>query len=261
VKRTIVALALLTVGLALGAASCATRGASGSAVAAKKINALIITGADPAHAWKENAETIKGFLDRSGRFDTELVEGCNILTSAAELSKFDVLLLLGAFQERRGGAITNEAKRNLLDFVNNGKGFYAQHLASSSWESWDDFAKMCGRRWVIGTSGHGQRTPFEVKLTDSTHPITRGLENFTIDDECYAKFGIFRDVRVLATGYSSNFSQVDEPMLMASQFGKGRVVINNLGHDRKALENPGTVALILRGVEWAATGRVAAAAR
>ena len=40
------------------------------------------------------------------------------------------------------------------------------------------------------------------------------------------------------------------------QHGKGRVVHNAYGHDRKALMTPNVQKLIARGVEWAATGKV-----
>lgn len=43
-------------------------------------------------------------------------------------------------------------------------------------------------------------------------------------------------------------------MLMASNYGKGRVVINNLGHDAKAIKTPEVSVLLARAVEWAATG-------
>jgi type 1 glutamine amidotransferase len=39
-------------------------------------------------------------------------------------------------------------------------------------------------------------------------------------------------------------------------YGKGRVVQNAFGHDRKALMTPNVQTIITRGVEWAATGKV-----
>ena len=44
---------------------------------------------------------------------------------------------------------------------------------------------------------------------------------------------------------------------MTSQYGKGRSVHNAFGHDRKAIMTPEVQKLIVRGVEWAATGTVA----
>jgi len=229
----------------------------------KKLNAIILTGYDPAHSWKRNSAEIKAILEATHKFSVDVMEDYKILSSAADLAKYDVLILNGAFYDKPGKGkepqpvfvIEDQAKKNLLDFVNNGKGFYAQHLASVSWDSWDDFAKMEGQRWVRGKSGHASREPFEVKITNPEHPITRGLNNFTTDDECYARFGIFSEVDILATGFSK-MSNVDEPMLMAHSYGKGHVVISTLGHDVKAMLTPETRIIIARGVEWAATGGV-----
>ena len=43
--------------------------------------------------------------------------------------------------------------------------------------------------------------------------------------------------------------------MWVASYGKGRVVENVLGHDVAAMkESPGFQALLIRGVEWAATG-------
>jgi uncharacterized protein len=220
------------------------------------IKALLITGADPAHAWKANANLVRDILQRAGKFDATVVTNYSLLDSAADLGRYDVIVLLGAFQEKNGFNLGEQARKNLIGFVTSGKGFYAQHLASSSWESWDEFSKLCGRRWVNGKSGHPRREPFEVKFTKTEHPITRGLQNFTQDDECYGRLGVFRELAILAEGRSPQTAEKDEPILMASEYGKGRVVINNLGHDSKAMAAPEARTLITRSVEWAATGKV-----
>ncbi len=221
-----------------------------------KLNAIIITGADPAHQWKSNAETAREILTATGKFDATIVTNYQILDSAVELGKFNVIVLIGAFQEKKGFTISEVAQKNLLDFVNNGKGFYAQHLASSSWQEWGEFSKLCGRRWINGKSGHPKREPFEVKIINPEHPITKGVPSFTADDECYGGFGTFRDVTILATGHSPATSTDHVPLIMVSEYGKGRVVINNLGHDRKSQAGPEFRTIVARSVEWAATGKV-----
>ena len=221
-----------------------------------KFKTLIITGADPAHQWKTSAATAKEILAKTGKFESDIVTNYQILDSADSLAKYDAIVLIGAFQEKHGFSIAALAQTNLLNFVKNGKGFYAQHLASSSWQNWEEFSNMCGRRWINGKSGHPKREPFEVKILNTDHPITRGIKNFTHDDECYGNMGVFRDVTVLATGRSPADATVDQPMIMVNNYGKGRVVINNLGHDKKAQTEPEVTLLIARCVEWAATGRV-----
>ncbi|MDA7916340.1 ThuA domain-containing protein, partial [Verrucomicrobia bacterium] len=48
----------------------------------------------------------------------------------------------------------------------------------------------------------------------------------------------------------------NEPMLMTIEYGKGRVFHTTLGHYLEAVKCVGFQATFLRGVEWAATGKV-----
>jgi len=49
----------------------------------------------------------------------------------------------------------------------------------------------------------------------------------------------------------------NSPMLWTRSWGQGRVFVTALGHDVKALQNPGFRTTIVRGAEWAATAAVA----
>jgi type 1 glutamine amidotransferase len=48
----------------------------------------------------------------------------------------------------------------------------------------------------------------------------------------------------------------EEPILMALQYGKGRVFHTVLGHDIAAMNCVGFITTFQRGTEWAATGKV-----
>jgi type 1 glutamine amidotransferase len=47
-----------------------------------------------------------------------------------------------------------------------------------------------------------------------------------------------------------------EPVVWVASYGKGRVCENVLGHDVAAMKDAGFQTLLIRGVEWAATGEV-----
>ncbi len=53
-------------------------------------------------------------------------------------------------------------------------------------------------------------------------------------------------------------SEKVEPIVFVKKYGKGRVVHNVLGHDLKSRGSESCATLLSRGVEWAATGKVAA---
>ena len=219
-----------------------------------QLRALLITGDDvSAHPWREISETTREILVKSGKFDVKVCEDPLILESQAALNTYDVIVF--TICSRRLAELPAQAQENLLNYVKGGKGFFVQHLATASFPKWDEFGKMCGRKWIMGTSGHGPRAVFEAKVVDKEHPITAGLSNFETDDELYAKLQGTGDIHVLVQA-DSDWSKKTEPLVFTLNYGKGRVVQNAFGHDRKALMTPNVQTIITRGVEWAATGKV-----
>jgi len=221
---------------------------------AAKIKVLIITGDDvDVHHWKETTAAVRKILLDSGKFDVQVSEDLKPLESADALNGYDVLVLN---RYNRTAPLSEASKKNLLDFVRGGTGFYVQHLASASFPKWDDFGKLRGRYWVMGKSGHGPRGVFAATIADKNHPVTTGLDDFKADDELYAKLAGSEPVHVLVEAYS-DFSKKTEPLVFVQEFGKGRVFHSAFGHDAKAMATPEVAAIIVRGVEWAATGKVA----
>jgi type 1 glutamine amidotransferase len=216
------------------------------------IKALLITGADVSvHPWREMSETTREILVKTGRFDVKVCEDPHILESAAALERYDVIVFLIYTKP----TIPVEALENLLSAVKGGKGFYVQHLASASFAKWEEFGKLCGRKWVMGKSGHGPRSVFKSNIVNKEHLITKGLSDFDTDDELYAKLQGTGKINVLVSA-DSDWSKKTEPLVFTSKYGNGRVVHNAYGHDRKALMTPNVQKIIARGVEWAATGKV-----
>lgn len=223
--------------------------------AAEPIHVLLITGDDvaPAHDWRAISESTRKVLVASGKFDVRVCETPTILESPSALAAADAIVL--TMFNRSLPTISDQAKENLINFVKGGKGFYVQHLASASFKEWAEFGRFCGRVWVMGTSGHGPRSTFQAKIVDKEHPITKGLEDFSINDELYAKLQGDTPIHVLVQA-DSDWSKVTEPLVFSIEYGKGRCIHNAFGHDAEAIENPTVKKLICRSVEWVATGEV-----
>lgn len=220
------------------------------------IKALIVTGDDvaPYHDWRENTEASREVLEQSGRFaEVRVCEDPLILESAKALGRYDVIILI--MYNSKLPTLTDQAKENLLDFVKSGKGFVTTHLSSASFKEWDEFGKLVGRKWVMGTSGHGPRGVFQANVVKKDHPITKGLKDFKIFDELYAKLQGDEPIEVLVSA-DSDWSKKTEPLAFVLNYGKGRVLHDAFGHDRKAIMNPTHQILFARGCEWAATGKV-----
>jgi type 1 glutamine amidotransferase len=183
----------------------------------------------------------------------KVCEDAAILESRAALARYDLVFL--AMYNASTPTLSDSAKENLLNFVQNGKGFTVAHLASASFSEWPEFRRLCGRVWVMRTSGHGPRSVFDCKIAKKDDPIVKGLEDFKADDELYAKLQGDTPINVLAEAYS-DWSKNTEPLVFTLEYGSGRVFHEAFGHDTKALDNPAIRTIIQRGCQWAATGKV-----
>lgn len=241
--------------LCLGSVLLTAGGPAFAADAPPQIKVLLITGDDvaPAHNWSEVALATRDILTASGKFDVKVCEDAGILDSADSLKRYDLVFL--AMYNAKTPTLTSQAKENLLSFVKGGKGFAVSHLASASFKEWPEFKQLCGRVWVMGTSGHGPRSVFKVKVVNKTSPITQGIDDFEADDELYAKLQGNASINVLVEA-DSDWSKKTEPLAFTLDYGQGRVFHEAFGHDRKALEHPSIRKIIVRGCEWAATGKV-----
>jgi len=71
---------------------------------------------------------------------------------------------------------------------------------------------------------------------------------FTHKDELWLKPEIQTNAVVLATAE-------DQPVALATLFGKGRGFTTLMGHDATFMSDPAFGKLLVRGTEWAATGK------
>lgn len=79
-------------------------------------------------------------------------------------------------------------------------------------------------------------------------------------DELYSLLrGPAKNATVLATAYNDpkhGGNGRHEPILMAIDFGKGRVFHTTMGHDAAQCRCVAFIVTLQRGAEWAATGKV-----
>lgn len=228
-----------------------------AAAAPAPVRVLLFSGQNN-HDWRQTTPKIQAILTASKRFTVQITERPD-LCDAATFARFDVILSdWNAFPaDAKIKEWPEPMRRAFLDFVRNGGGHVVVHSGSSSFMEWTDYRRLCGSGWGKDT-GHGPIHTFEVKIADPDHPITRGLEPFRITDELWHR-AEQQPRKVLATAVSSKDqggSGGDEPVAMTTEFGRGRGFILLLGHDTQAMEAPGFQALLTRGAEWAATGKV-----
>lgn len=236
--------------------------AAGQAQAAK---VLVITG-DEFHEWKKTAPLIKDLLTKAGH-EVDLTEKPGKDLTPENLGKYDVLVLnyrdtpKGA-KENPDSVWSDDNKKAFLDAVKGGKGLYVHHWSSAAFTADNPLNKEYEKALAGGwrkQGNHGKKHEFTVTVRKE-HPITAGLTEFKhTTDELYQNSVMFPDSIVLATAYSDasidpKNSGKHEAMVWTANYGKGRVVENVLGHDTTAMACPGFQTLLIRGVEWAATG-------
>ena len=85
--------------------------------------------------------------------------------------------------------------------------------------------------------------------------ITSGLNQSIQDDLEFALQAEGRPILVMSPKDKRGTGE-HEPMLMAIQFGQGRVFHTALGHGGKQLKSVAFIVTYQRGAEWAATGKV-----
>ena len=201
-----------------------------------------------------------------------------------DFKKYDVVVSNFGY----GAADWPEATRkNLETYMMEGGGLVVVHAANNSWGNWVEFNKMIGLGgWggrneksgpyvyydadgkVIRDDGpgkcgtHGPQSEFLITMRDKEHPITKGVPDFWMHtkDECYSMLrGPAENMTILATAADTPALKEagrNEPMLMVIDYGKGRVFHTTFGHDTEALQGVGFIVTLLRGTEWAATGKV-----
>ena len=221
--------------------------------AAEKIKVLIVTGFDVgSHVWEESAKLNQSILKESGKFDVDISKDKEVFASE-DLDDYDVLVLNFGFWKEPDPS--EKAKDGLLNYVKDGGNVVALHFACSSFQQWKEYGELLGRTWVKGVGGHGPYGEFTVNIKAADHPVTKGLKDFSTEDELYAKLSGDAEIEVLATAHSE-WSGKTEPIVFAKNYGKGRVLQNVLGHGIDSKRNEHYQELLVRCVEWAATGEV-----
>jgi type 1 glutamine amidotransferase len=258
-KRTLALVALLLATLFAVTAPAAD---------AKPVKVLIITGDEvSAHNWKETAPFLKNLLTKAG-MEVDITETPAKDLINDNLAKYDVLLL--NYKDTKAGKPetrwSDENKKAFADAVSGGKGLVVYHFSSSAFTSGTSFDKEYQTIVAGGwrrQGNHGKRHVFSVTMRKADHPIAKGMpaEFKHANDELYQNSMIPSGSEVIATAYSDKSidpknSGKHEPVVWLTTHGKGRVCENTLGHDVKAMQDLGYQTLLIRCVEWAATGDV-----
>jgi len=257
----------------------------------QKIKTMIVTGQDGSHWWQGGSEAIKMILENSNLFTVDIhitpdwnedISGFN-----PDFKKYDLVVI------NYGGTTWAEKTRTKFEkYVADGGGVVVVHSSVVGMDDWKGYNEMIGLGawngrnekdgpyvywqndqsiydYSPGWAGyHGLQHPSTIINRNPEHPILKGLpeEWLHFKDEIYARLrGPARNMEILATTYEDAGGEQGarhEPMLWTVKYGKGNIFVTLLGHAgndpelRYAMECTGFQVTLLRGAEWAATGKV-----
>ena len=255
-----------------------------AALAAPSLKALLIDGqANPFHKWKETSPVVKKALEETGLFSVDVATVLPGETKKfrPKFSDYQVVVL-----NYEGEDWPAETKKAFEDYVSGGGGLVVFHADDNAFPRWKAYNEMIGvggwggrnekggpflywqdgkivRDITPGPGGtHGDQHPFQLVVRASDHPVMKGLpEKFRhAPDELYSRLrGPAKNLTVLATAFADKAfhgTGRNEPILMAIDYGKGRVFHSTMGHGAPQCRSVAFIVTLQRGAEWAATGKV-----
>lgn len=240
--RSAIASCLVIAALAVTAAA-----AEPAPAAAEKIRTLIFTGGhgftkEPFfRIFRENLEiTFTPIAHTEGTADA---------WERADLAAADVVVLYDMPK-----VITPAQQERFRSLFARGTGLVVMHHALVTEHTWADYERIIGGAYpTVATPGApavGYRHDVEIPVVVARgHPITAGLENFTVRDEIYWGFRVGADVTPLLTTTNPDSGN---PLAWCRTEGKSRIVYVQLGHGLPCYDDPHYRDFLARCLRWTA---------
>lgn len=223
----------------------------GMEVEGKEKKVLVITG---GHDFDE--DNFFGMIDKFASISYTHVQHPNAhsMLKPDRIKEYDVVLLYDMPPE-----ISEEAQKDFINMLKKGKGLIVLHHAFCSYDFWPEYTKIIGGRyhhypWKKDNieqplSVYKHNVTFDIEVEDKLHPITRGVENFTITDETYGFTEILPTVYPLLSTKEPSSAPL---VCWINIYKKSRVVTLTLGHDNLAWENKSFQKVLLQAIHWVA---------
>jgi hypothetical protein len=198
-------------------------------------------------------QIVKEIGEKSGAFETTVTEDVASFTKD-NLKNYDAVM----FNTTGELPMSDEQKKDFIDFVRSGHGFIAVHSATDTFYMWGEFGELIGGYF----NGHPWHQMVTVDVADPSSPIVGFLgKSFQINDEIYQVSDFqAKDSRILLRLDPSSVDLSKPgvqrryygwPISWTRPYGKGRVYYNGLGHDDWVWKDQRFQDMLLNGIKWA----------
>lgn len=204
------------------------------------------------------AERTVTCLGATHGFEVTCTKDASLITPQ-NLKNYDTVMFFTTGELNEAGEdghppMSDRNRRDLLNWVKNGGGFYGAHTATDTFHTYKPYIKLVGGEFKT----HGAQQFGTVKVVDPKFPAVAGLPvEFRIWEEWYfnANVNLNKDMHVLAVLETEGmegecYECPPYPILWASQYGRGRVFMNPLGHGENVWDMPMFQGLVAAGLEW-----------
>lgn len=208
--------------------------------------ALILAGGWPGHQPSQTARLIAKALEERG-MAVELARSLHALDDQRRLRRFALIVPIWTM-----GRLSWSRQERLRDVVSAGTGLGGIHGSGDAFRAATEYQYVLGGQFVAHPGGDG--VVYAVQISDRSHPITLGMDDFRVCTERY-HLHVDPSIDVLATTAVPSPSEgvpFDMPVAWTRQFGRGRVFYSALGHSPSVLLQPAVFDLSIRGLLWAA---------
>ena len=218
--------------------------------------ALIVTGGWKGHEPYKAGQIFNEFLISAG-YETNISTNLDVYLNIEELKSMHLIVPVWTM-----GEISKNQEKNLLQAVASGVGIAGWHgCMGDSFRQSTDYQFMIGGQWVAHPGGI---INYDVKITNTTDQITKGISNFSISTEQYYMH-IDPSNEVLATTQFKGDQIISDiapykcewisgnvmPVVWKRKWGQGNVFYNSIGHKLSDFDVPEVLEIIKRGLLWA----------
>ncbi len=215
--------------------------------------ALLLSGGP--HPFADTTPVVSGLLTEAG-YEVEVVDTPDaaaevLLANPPELWVCNTLrwrMLAAKYDELRSefAYSTTAAVRAAFDsYVRGGGRLLALHGAPICFDDWPGWGDLVGARWDWERASHPPLGDMEVRVV-CDHPITDGVDRFSIRDEAYGHMQMAADLEPLVV---SSWGGQDHPMLWIRRVDQGVVVTSTLGHGLESFQHPSHARLLRQAIE------------